>query len=172
MVMTSVASKKRATRLESGPQAPLWLSAKEVWNPNDDPGFLFSDIARQMRLSFERRIVDTGLTGTQWRAMVYLFRKDGLTQTELASEVDVERASMGSVLDKLEIAGFVTRRDDPQDRRIRRVFVTAKATALIPKMAREASGLYAELFSCFSPEERNSLISMLTEMRGKLRKML
>lgn len=169
--VASMVSRRHRARSKDAAVEPHWLSGAAVWNPDDDPGFLMSDLARQMRTAFERRIISTGLTGTQWRALVYLFRKDGMTQTELSVEVDVERASMGSVLDKLEVADFITRRSDPEDRRVRRVFVTEKATALIPIMAKEASGLYAELFAGFPPEQRRLAIDLLSEMRSRLRRM-
>ena len=54
-------------------------------------GFLMHDIARLMRTSYDRRVKRFGLTRSQWWVITNLYRNDGLTQSELAETLDIER---------------------------------------------------------------------------------
>jgi len=122
-----------------------------------------------LRTVFDRRLEATELTRAQWQAVVYLFRSNGLTQTELAQQLDVERATIGRVIDKLAAAGFVERRDQIGDRRVKRVFVTDKAISLVPLMAEEASAIYQEIFGEIDRKDLESTITVLNGVRDKLR---
>ena len=61
-------------------------------------GFLMHDIARLLRTNYDRRVKRLGLTRSQWWVITNLYRKDGLTQSELAETLDIERASLGRLL--------------------------------------------------------------------------
>ena len=78
--------------------------------PEDEVAFLMEEISRTLRRAFERRIQATGLSRTQWRIIVYVLRTEGLTQTELARALELERATVGQAIDRLEERGFVERR--------------------------------------------------------------
>ena len=56
-------------------------------------GFIIHDIARLMRLDFERRVRTAGVTRAQWFVLAHLIRADGQTQTALAEETDMEKAA-------------------------------------------------------------------------------
>jgi DNA-binding MarR family transcriptional regulator len=145
------------------------LAALEQWPAADDPGFLIGDVARAMRMAFDRRVADLGLTRAQWRALVRLIRQDGITQTELATLLDIERASAGTVIERLEAAGFVTRRREPSDRRVWRVFLTPKGSALVPVMSSRANALYGDIFRDLSREELGNLVRILSKVRERLK---
>jgi DNA-binding MarR family transcriptional regulator len=83
-------------------------------------GYLIHDVSRLRRVSYDRELAPLGIT-----------RKDGLPQTQLAHELDVGKVALGSLIDRLQTAGFVERRADEKDRRVKRVFLTKKALKLI-----------------------------------------
>src|SRR6187455_3316076 len=78
-------------------------------------GYAVTDITRLLRRVFDRRSLHLGLTRAQWRAMHRIHRVPGLSQTQLAEDLDP--IAVGRVVDRLERAGFVERRADPEDRR-------------------------------------------------------
>ena len=115
------------------------------WDAEQDPGFLIADVARLLRAAFERQISETGLTRTQWQALVYLIRQEGLTQTELAQRLDIGKATVGGVIDRLARAGLVERRDDPIDRRANRVLIYSEKPS-IPSGHRQFPWFHATVF--------------------------
>src|SRR5256885_3027027 len=81
-------------------------------------GFLISDVARLMRTAFDRRVRKLGLTRSQWLVINRLYRKPGATQSELAEMLEVEKATAGRMVDRMEKKGWVVRRPDAADRRV------------------------------------------------------
>ena len=75
-------------------------------------GFILNDVARLMRTAFDRRVKALGLTRSQWWVLNHLFRNDGATQSELADILEVEKATLGRLLDRMEQKGWV-RREEP-----------------------------------------------------------
>ena len=92
------------------------------------------EISLMISRIFNRRVKEVGLTRVQWQTLYLLCSRDGLTQTELAECLAMTKPSLGQVVDRLEAEGWVERRDDPEDRRANLVFLTDKATPLIPQM--------------------------------------
>src|SRR5689334_23557523 len=78
-------------------------------------GYAVTDITRLLRRVFDRRSLHLGLTRAQWRAMHRIQRVPGLSQTQLAEDLDLEAIAVGRVIDRLERSGFVERRPDPSD---------------------------------------------------------
>jgi MarR family transcriptional regulator for hemolysin len=58
---------------------------------------------------------------------------DGVRQKDLAEEVGVEGPSLVRLLDQLQASGFVTREEDPEDRRAKRLRLTEAGRALAEK---------------------------------------
>ena len=57
-------------------------------------GFLVTDIARLLTTQYNRLVKPTGLTRSQWRMIVQLHRRDGLSQSELATLLTVGKVSI------------------------------------------------------------------------------
>lgn len=75
------------------------------------------------------------LTEAQFNVLFALKFSDGnITQAELGKRLVVTRASITSVLDKLESKGLVRRVDVPDNRRIHHVVLTEAGTALIERV--------------------------------------
>ena len=87
-------------------------------------GFLLNDVARLLRTSYDRRIRKLGLTRAQWWVLTHLYRGDGVSQTELADILEIEKPTLGRLLDRLEAKGWVRRAHDAADRRVWRVHLT------------------------------------------------
>src|SRR5215203_3616368 len=97
--------------------------------PNTDEfiGVMISDVARMLRTTFDRRVRKLGLTRAQWLLLTRLHRRPGASQTELADMLEIDRASAGRMIDRMEKAGWVQRRPDDVDRRINRLYLTPGA---------------------------------------------
>src|SRR5690606_17678199 len=89
-------------------------------------GFLLHDVARLMRWEFERKAQSVGLTRAQWQAIVRLSREDGIQQKQLAKHLEVTPITLSGLLDRMERDGWIERRDDPEDRRAKRIYLTPK----------------------------------------------
>jgi len=131
-------------------------------------GFLVHDVARLMRLAFERRVRDIGLTRAQWFVLAYLIRTDGQKQSGLADETDMEKAPLGKLLDRLEEGGWIERRPDPDDRRAKRIHKTDKVDPLIDVMPDVTGKVYEIALAGLEADARERLVDDLVTIKRNL----
>ena len=131
-------------------------------------GFLLGDVARLTRTAFDRRVASLGLTRSQWWVLTYVFRDQGLTQSELVDHLEIGKVVLGNLIDWLEAKGWVDRRPDPNDRRINRVHLTDKAAPIMDDMRAPAQDLYDMIVSGLSKARRELLVDMLLVVRKNL----
>ena len=72
-----------------------------------------------------------GLTGAQWKIIVVLSLKEGITQKNIADMAFVEAPTLVPVIDKMEKEGYLTRQPDPKDRRNNLIFMTKKSQDIV-----------------------------------------
>ena len=109
--------------------------------------FLIEEVPRKLRRAFDASTAKFGLTRTQWRALAYIFRTPGLTQTELAKCLELERASVGHIIDQLQKADYVERRAVEGNRRVWTLHIRPKAVSILPSLRAEADVVYAKLLA-------------------------
>jgi DNA-binding MarR family transcriptional regulator len=94
-------------------------------------GFLIHDVSRLRRVAVDRALKPLGITRAQWWVLAFLSRRDGMTQTALAADLDLTKVAIGGLLDRMESAGFVERRADQNDGRARRVYLTRAGSKMV-----------------------------------------
>jgi DNA-binding MarR family transcriptional regulator len=129
---------------------------------------LLSDINRQVRRVFDRRVRHLGLTRAQWMFLFYLGREPGMTQTQLAELMQMEKISVSRQADRLERAGWIERRDDRADARAYRLYPTLRAGKVVTKLNQLADELRADYLAGLPPER----IEALTHDLGRIRENL
>ncbi|MCZ8137299.1 MAG: MarR family transcriptional regulator [Porphyrobacter sp.] len=134
----------------------------------DELVFLIEEVPRKLRRLFDASTARFGLTRTQWRALAYIFRTPGLTQTELAKCLELERASVGHVIDQLEGADYVERRAMEGNRRVWTLHLQPKAMQILPALREEAEAVYQRLFAGVSKDETAMLKRLLGTMSTNL----
>ena len=94
-------------------------------------GFLIHDVSRLRRIVIDRALKPAGITRSQWWVLSFLGRRDGMTQTALAADLDLTKVAVGGLLDRMIGSGFIERRPDQRDGRIKRVYLTSAGTKFL-----------------------------------------
>ena len=132
-------------------------------------GFLLNDVARLMRTAYDRRIRKLGLTRAQWWVLTHLYRGNGVSQTELAETLEIEKPTLGRLLDRLEAKGWVKREHDAKDRRVWRVHLTAEVEPALRTMRSIAKELRRDALTGISAAERERFVDTLLAIKENLR---
>lgn len=135
---------------------------------SDSLGFLIGDVARLMRRRFDERARAVGVTRAQWQTLAKLSRVEGINQGGLATLLEVEPITLCRMIDRLEEAGLVERRRDPNDRRAWRIFLTEKARPIIGHIHVLADGLFEDALLGLGTAERSALFDALTRIHTNL----
>ena len=84
-------------------------------------------------------------------------RRPGLSQSEVADLLEIEKASAGRLIDRMEAKGWLQRRADASDRRINRLHLTPAAERLHAAIWPIAEATVDDALGDLSLEERRRL---------------
>lgn len=142
--------------------------------PQTDPermlGFVIHDVSRLLRRRYEQytRADGLGLTRTQCAVLAHLARQEGVNQATLAQSLDIEPITLVRLLDRLQEAGFIQRKPDPQDRRAYVLELTAKARPILERIYGLAAKVYEEAQAGLTKAETDQLLSLLQRAKANL----
>jgi MarR family transcriptional regulator, transcriptional regulator for hemolysin len=131
-------------------------------------GFILHDVARLLRTTFDRRVKSLGLTRSQGWVLNHLFRNDGMTQSDIADLLQVEKATLGRLLDRLEAKGWVRREADAADRRVKRVYLTEEVEPALKAMRAAAAEVRQQAVAGLSAEEQERFVDALLAVKANL----
>jgi DNA-binding MarR family transcriptional regulator len=93
--------------------------------------FLMSKAAQSIARRAREGLAAHGVTPVQFAALCVLWERDGLSCADLCSRLVLDSATMTGIVDRLESAGSVVRRPDPDgDRRVNRIYLTEEGMSL------------------------------------------
>lgn len=98
----------------------------------------------------------------QFSFLAELLRRDGISQDEVASILRCDKATAARAIQHLEKHGYLERKQDEEDRRVKKVFVTAKAREISSILFSCLQGWTETLFQGFSGEEKELLLRLLS----------
>lgn len=100
----------------------------------------------------------------QARILSVLMEHGAITQRELQDILEVQSGSLSEILNKVESAGLIERRQSERDKRQLEVKLTKDGLAAGAKMQEERGCAAVELFACLSDEEKKALAGLLDKL--------
>jgi MarR family transcriptional regulator for hemolysin len=113
---------------------------------------------------FDSQVGAHGITRAQWTTLMYVHHMPGATQTALADSMQMGRAAMGKMLDRMESKGLINRRADENDQRVRRVYPTGVKDEFATFMPDAERALYDTFMGNLSAEQLQALDEALAIM--------
>ena len=131
-------------------------------------GFLIHDVSRLRRIVVDRALKPLGLTRSQWWVLAFLSRRDGMTQTALAADLDLTKVAIGGLIDRMETSGFVERRSDKRDARARRVYLTRAGQKLVSTIRESVDAVEADILTSVNEDELDAAAIVLVKIKTRL----
>lgn len=100
--------------------------------------------------------------------LLRLWDQDGITLSEMAEGLCVQQATITRMLGRIESAGLVTRRKDPDDQRVSRIYLTETGRALLQPIAQMWTEVETQMLANFTLEERVLLRRLLLQLYSNL----
>jgi MarR family 2-MHQ and catechol resistance regulon transcriptional repressor len=142
--------RKRPTKREDSSGVHVWLVFMKVFQA------LFPHAAESIRR--------TELGDSDFRVLEVLLNKGPLPVNTIGPKVWLTPGSISVAVDRLVKKGLVSRKDHPDDRRVRRVELTPKGRALITRGFREHAAAMETAVSVLSKKERLTLLRLLKKL--------
>ena len=130
--------------------------------------FRFDEIVRLLSRRIDAALADHDLSRTQWRLLAYVLRQEGITQSELARVLELERASVGNTVDIMERKGLVMRVANPDDRRVWQIAATPRAHDLLPGLRERIDHMLDRTFTGLTPASIAALSGTLDQIVANL----
>ena len=140
----------------------------EIENWDGRLGFLMHDVSRLRRSVFDEFMKPRAMTRSQWWILAHLSRHDGMIQSDLANVLDIGKAALGGLIDRLEASKFIERRSDENDRRVKRIYLTSKGTQIITEMRTRSHEMSERILVGLDTTSRHALVDMLTLVKKNL----
>ena len=135
-------------------------------------GMRLTVLARRWRQALDERLATVGFSDATWTPLSYLARYgDDVSQKELAERMQIDTSSLVRLLDILEAKGEIERRPDPEDRRAKRLFLTAGGRTAFNALDQRLGMLEAAMLSDITDVEVESLLSVFERIEVRLRNM-
>ena len=129
---------------------------------------LLVQMCKLLRIRAHALLEEIGLYGGQQFVLMALWQKEGITHSELAGQLHVQPATITNALKRMERAGFVERRQDTEDQRVSRVYLTDAGRDIRDAVEGVWRELEEKTFAGFSSEERALLNRLLLRIRNNL----
>lgn len=112
---------------------------------------LLLQTSRRWRRLAEDAVSSLGLSEARAAPLIWVGRLGGgVRQVTLAQHIGIEGPSLVRLLDQLEAAGLLERRDDPEDRRAKTIWLTPEGKALTRRVERVLTDLRERLLQDIS----------------------
>ncbi|MDU3043182.1 MarR family transcriptional regulator [Bradyrhizobium sp.] len=136
-----------------------------------DVNFLFTlgELQRLVRAYADKEAARFGMTRAQWAVLAKVERNEGLKQSELAEQMEMQPITLTRLIDKLAEAGLIERRGDDTDRRVNRLYLKKAARPLLAKLAVLRGELTDTALQGISPAEAERLMTHLEAIKENVR---
>jgi DNA-binding MarR family transcriptional regulator len=133
--------------------------------PPRSVGFLISQLGFLSSKRFMEALEPVGLDPREFLLMRFVAASEGRSQQALSERLSIPASRMVALVDHLEEAGFVERRPDPEDRRVRGLYLTRKGRTVLERAGKIAIDYETRLCAGINREERELLIDLLHKLQ-------
>src|SRR6185312_13764352 len=136
-----------------------------------DMNFLFTlaEVQRLMRAYADREAARFGITRAQWAVLAKVERNEGMKQTELAEQMEMQPITLTRLIDKLCDNGWIERRGDESDRRVNRLYLRKTGRQLLGKLSGLRSELTATALDGISSTDSHRMLTQLELIKENVR---
>src|SRR5207253_3608723 len=131
--------------------------------------FTLGEVQRLVRAYADRQASRYGITRAQWAVLAKVERAEGLKQTELAEQMEMQPITLTRLIDRLCDNGWIERRSDETDRRVNRLYLRKAARPLLGKLSGLRSELTATALQGINPSDAHRLLTSLETIKENVR---
>lgn len=102
------------------------------------------------------------------RVFAVLAQRDGMTNAELAEELDVRPSSVTALVDRLEQQGMVSREQSPTDGRVTLIRLTAEGRDRVEQRSDEQAKMMESALKSLTPDDQSKLVELLSKVADNL----
>lgn len=131
--------------------------------------YLMNRIMGRYNANLRGEMAALGLSTAKMRALATLSARDGLKISELGVFAVVEQSTLSRALEALERDGMVSRREDPEDLRANRIFLTEGGRKAFARLWPHMQASLDHMFEGIGARECAAFLTTLQKMLANVR---
>jgi MarR family transcriptional regulator for hemolysin len=136
-----------------------------VGPPEQEPiGLRLTRVARTVSRAFDAALAEAGGSLPVWLILVSLKARAHGAQRDIADAIGIEGATLTHHLNKMETAGLVARRRDPDNRRVHHVELTDAGEELFGTLLQRVIAFDRQLRAGFADQDLTQLRRLLEHL--------
>jgi DNA-binding MarR family transcriptional regulator len=113
------------------------------------------------------KVSDLNVTPVQAMVLRFLYDQDQITSIDLGKKTELDSATLTGVIDRLENAGLIDRKDNPHDRRSIQIYLTEKGKITGEQVAMRMEEANTDFLKAFTPQESGELRRLINTLRNQ-----
>ncbi len=134
----------------------------------DHLGYWLRQVSNHVSQAFSRRLAARDVTVAEWAFLRVLYACAPASPSRLADDMGMTRGAITKLADRLLAKALIVRASSPDDRRSHTLRLTAKGTALVPRLAALADENERACFAHLAGADRKALQRILRETVTRL----
>jgi DNA-binding MarR family transcriptional regulator len=128
------------------------------------PGYLFRRMQQIAVAIFVEECKAFDLTPVQYAALVAIQTHPGIDATRLSAVIAFDRSTLGNVIERLEVKGYIARRPAREDKRVKLLYLTRSGAALLRKVMPSVDRAQARMLQPLKAADRKTLMVLLSQL--------
>jgi DNA-binding MarR family transcriptional regulator len=128
------------------------------------PGYLISRLHQMAVSVFLEEMAAFDITPKQYGTLAVVGTFPGIEQAGVANRIGNDKATVGGIIDRLVARELMSRQTDPDDRRLKKLYLTPKGVSLLDEAHPTMRKAQERMLEPFSGEERDTFIQMMKRL--------
>ena len=128
--------------------------------------FYVQQVEQLVRRRVDECLQPDGITAGQYMVMNLIAHHEPASSAELARRANMTAQSMGEFIKNLEVKQYVTRVQDPNNRRLIQISLTPEGRNLLVRCEAKVDQAERHFFDCLNGEEVANLRFLLSRVRS------
>jgi DNA-binding MarR family transcriptional regulator len=129
---------------------------------------IFFQLAKASQLAnrfLAQKVSELNITPVQALVLGFLHQEDQITSSELGRKTELDSATLTGILDRLEAAGYIERKSNPDDRRSIHIHLTPDGNTLSRQAVRVIGSANIEFLQTLTKEQKRDLLEIIKKLR-------
>ncbi|WP_297282175.1 MarR family winged helix-turn-helix transcriptional regulator [uncultured Anaerococcus sp.] len=135
-----------------------------MFDLNQCVGFITNVASKTLSDALNNKLMEHGVTKSQWIAMYNINKEKNLTQKSLSDLMGAKESTITGILDRLERENLILRQEDVNDRRKKNLVLTDKGELINKKLTGIAQEFRDICLSEVSEEDQKVFLEVLDKM--------
>ena len=135
---------------------------------SESHGYYISSIYRHLQIYLNNKFSNLGFGSGQYLFLKHIAQNEGIYQKDLSERLAIDKATTAKAVGKLTTLGYITQKQNIEDKRFYNLYITEKGCEVIPEIKTILKGTRTILQRGMSSDECDKSLKLLDLMLNNI----